>query len=80
MEREASLRELTEEEIKTVSGGTQPGSQPNPGWSNQGGLDGILENPPPGFVYSPPGNSNQTWREGTVPGSNPPVYREKQPT
>ena len=37
-QREANPRELTEEEIKTVSGGTSPNSQRNPGWSNQGGI------------------------------------------
>ena len=33
-QREANPRELTEEEIKAVSGGNSP---KNPGWSNAGG-------------------------------------------
>jgi hypothetical protein len=52
-QREANPRELTEEEIKTVAGGTSSNSQPNPKWSNQGG-----------FELNGAGNQ---WREGTTP-------------
>jgi hypothetical protein len=63
-QREANPRELTEEEIKTVAGGTNlPISQPNPGWSNQGG-DKLN------------GDFNQ-WREGSSPVTGLP--NEKQP-
>jgi hypothetical protein len=37
LEQKETPRELTDEETKAVSGGTSPNSQPNPGWSNQGG-------------------------------------------
>ena len=50
-QREASPRELTNEETKAVSGGNN--SQPNPVWSEQFGKNG------PNFAG--PGG----WREGT---------------
>ena len=62
-QREANPRELTEEEIKTVAGGTSSNSQPNPKWSNQGGFE--LN-----------GDFNQ-WREGSSPVTGLP--NEKQP-
>ena len=37
LEQKETPRELTDEETKAVSGGTSPNSQPNPGWSTQGG-------------------------------------------
>ena len=40
VEQKETLRELTDEETKAVSGGTTPNSQPNPPWSNQGGSGG----------------------------------------
>jgi hypothetical protein len=59
MEREASPRELTEEEIKTVSGGISTTNQPPPLWNNKGNNP---DNPDLGLPNTG-GSSGGTWRE-----------------
>jgi len=59
-------RELTEEEIKTASGGTTGGFAPP--WNNKGNQD-------LGPTSGQPGASGQTWREQPVDGT-----REKIPS